>query len=495
MLTLCLLATACGRVGFDSRPASDADDVALTLVYPRSELAAVLGATPIAMSPTISDRTARFTVEPALPSGLALDPTTGDLGGIANQSADEVPYTIVATTASAMASFTIVLTVLPGYEVTTTADDDDADAGADATCLTAAAACSLRAAIQTVNSRATKQLVLLDEASYALGTALPPIARDVVIFGQGAARTQIRAATLHGLYPALTLATASTLALRDLEVRDFGGSNGGALRITAGTLDVDRCAFTNNASPASGGVLFINGGARATFVRSMFTGNASLGGNGGGWGGVIDGEGTNTTIVVRQSAATQNVTAWGSFAHITTGTTLRLESSTLYGNTSTTAGTLATPGGIYTLVNATIVNNTNTNTTPDSAGIYLYSVPCAYTVTNSLVAFNRDVNGVEANCNRRDLATAITSGGGNLFSDGAANCASYFTATGDRLSTDPMLDAAGVIDHGGLTPTMLVQASSPVIDGGSDAACPSLDQRGLRRPRGAHCDIGAVELP
>jgi len=151
------------------------------------------------------------------------------------------------------------------------------------------------------------------------------------------------------------------LALRDLTIQDFGGMQGGALGITAGELDVDRCAFTNNASPTSGGVLFINGGANATLSRSTFTGNSSDGGAGGGWGGVIDGEGANTTIVVTRSTATGNTTAWGSFSHITTGTTLRLENSTLYGNTATTAGTLATPGGVYTLVNDTIVGNTNTN--------------------------------------------------------------------------------------------------------------------------------------
>ncbi len=497
-ITLCLLLGACGRLGFDAQlpggPGPDANGN-LTLSYPRAELAAVLGVTAIALTPTISDPSARFSVEPALPTGLVLASDTGELAGVPSTVADQITYTIVATTTAATASFALELTVLPGFVVDTTSDAPDANGGADATCATATGMCSLRAAIQTVNTRATKQLVLLDATTYPLDTALDPIVRDVVIVGQGAKVTSIRAATLHGLYRAFSLATSSTLALRDLEIRDFGGSNGGALSVTAGTLEVDRCEFASNWSPGSGGVLFINGGARATLARSMFHGNKSLGGSGGGWGGVVDGEGPGTTIVVLQSAATGNSTAWGSFAHITTGTTLRLESSTLYGNTSTTAGTLATPGGIYTLVNATIVNNTNTNPTPNSAGIYLYSVPCSYTVTNTLVAFNLDVNGAELDCNRRDLGTTITSGGGNLFSDSAGNCAAYFTATGDRLATDPLLDPAGAADHGGATPTILVQPTSPAIDGGNDAACPAIDQRGLARPRGAHCDIGAVELP
>jgi hypothetical protein len=34
---------------------------------------------------------------------------------------------------------------------------------------------------------------------------------------------------------------------------------------------------------------------------------------------------------------------------------------------------------------------------------------------------------------------------------------------------------------------------SPAIDAGDDLTCPPADQRGVRRPQGAHCDIGAFE--
>jgi len=490
----CLLAGGCGRVAFDPVSGERDAGAALTLSYPQAALTAVVGVTPIALRPTINDRSARFSIQPALPAGLVLDPATGELRGIPSQVSDGIVHTVVATTATGSASYAIELLVLPGYVVDTTEDLADADGGVDTVCAAASGRCSLRAAIQTVNRRATKQLVLLDAASYPLGVALEPVARDVVVAGHGASSTTLRAATVHGTYPAFTLATGATLALRDLEVRGFGGTNGGALAVSAGTLDVDGCAFADNASPGSGGVLFITGGARATFARSLFEGNASLGGSGGGWGGAIDGEGRGTAIVVRESSATRNTAAWGAFSHITTGTTLRLESTTLYGNGSTIAGTLATPGGIYTLINATIVNNTNTNPSSSSAGLYLHSAPGSYVVTNTLVASNRDIDGAEVSCGRNDPATAITSGGGNLFGDASASCAGYFTGIGDRLATDPMLDPAGAGDHGGPTPTILIQRRSPAVDGANDAACPAVDQRGVRRPSGAHCDIGAVEL-
>lgn len=484
MVLSCLIC-GCGRIGF-----APEDHGALTLSYPTHAIYAVVNASTIAVAPTVSDTAARFTIDPALPAALYFDPETGAIRGTPVTTVEQT-YTVTARTAGAAATATFSLTALPGYIVDTTADAADANDGGDAICATAAGPCSLRAAIQTTNHLAAKQLVLLESATYRLGAALDPIANDVVIAGQGAGASVIRATTAHGGYAALALASNHLLALRDLAIDDFGGADGGALGVTAGTLDVDRCTFTNNASPTSGGVLFINGGAHAQLANSTFTGNASLGGNGGGWGGVIDGEDAGTEIVVTTSTATENTTAWGSFSHITTGTTLRLENSTLYGNTSTTAGTLATPGGIYTLVNDTIVGNVNTTT--DSAGIYLFSAPCHYTITNTIVAFNRDSAG-EHDCNRRDLTTTIDSGGGNILGDAGANCAAYFTAPGDRLMTDPGLVSGAPADNGGATATLLLAADSVAIDTAGAAACPATDQRGLPRPVGVGCDVGAIEM-
>lgn len=36
---------------------------------------------------------------------------------------------------------------------------------------------------------------------------------------------------------------------------------------------------------------------------------------------------------------------------------------------------------------------------------------------------------------------------------------------------------------------------SPGLDAGDDSACPPIDQRGILRPGGAACDIGAFESP
>jgi len=486
---VCACACACGRLDFDPTPAVSGDGPAgdLQLVYPVDHAIAVLGVTPISLVPTLTG-SAALSIAPALPAGVNLDPTTGQITGIPTAMAD-ADFVVTATAGAATAKATVHIQALAGYVVDSTADASDADGGTDTVCADSAGGCTLRAAIETANAHGMPALVLLGPATYLVSTQLPALATDIEIAGQGAGVTMIQAATLHGNYPAITCAGSHTLALRDLGMDDFGGSDGGALAITAGTLDVDRCSFTNNASPTSGGVLFINGGSRATFDHCTFTQNASLGGNGGGWGGVIDGEGTGTQIVVRRSTATQNTTAWGSFSHITSGTTLLLESSTLYNNTSNTAGTLATPGGVYTLVNDTIVGNHNTTT--DSAGIYLYSAPCHYTITNTIVAHNDNTAG-SADCNIRDLSTNITSGGGNILDDAGGNCGQYFTGPGDHLSTDPAVVAGAPAANGGRTATILLGSGSPALGDGQASACPATDQRDL--PRKSPCDAGAVEM-
>jgi len=61
-----------------------------------------------------------------------------------------------------------------------------------------------------------------------------------------------------------------------------------------------------------------------------------------------------------------------------------------------------------------------------------------------------------------------------------------------RLVGSPNLGP--LADNGGPTQTMALLAVSDAIDAGDDGTCESLDQRGVSRPIGAHCDIGAFEL-
>ena len=67
-----------------------------------------------------------------------------------------------------------------------------------------------------------------------------------------------------------------------------------------------------------------------------------------------------------------------------------------------------------------------------------------------------------------------------------------FTATGDLQNTDPRL--APLADNGGPVETSALRQGSPAVDAVAAAACPSTDARGVLRPAGGGCDIGAFEI-
>jgi len=72
---------------------------------------------------------------------------------------------------------------------------------------------------------------------------------------------------------------------------------------------------------------------------------------------------------------------------------------------------------------------------------------------------------------------------------GDASC--VFTDAASKKSTHPLLGA--LADNAGETDTMALAAGSPAIDAGTAEGCPATDQRGVARPVGAACDIGAYE--
>jgi hypothetical protein len=82
---------------------------------------------------------------------------------------------------------------------------------------------------------------------------------------------------------------------------------------------------------------------------------------------------------------------------------------------------------------------------------------------------------------------AITDGGDNLSSD----ISFPFSAPGSMNSTNPELGLLG--NYGGPTQTVPLLAGSPAIDAGGADGCPATDQRGVARPNGGGCDIGAFE--
>jgi hypothetical protein len=100
-----------------------------------------------------------------------------------------------------------------------------------------------------------------------------------------------------------------------------------------------------------------------------------------------------------------------------------------------------------------------------------------FRVTNTIVADNSG-----GNCEG-----TITSGGHNL--DTRDTCG--FSGPGDISNMNAGLGP--LQDNGGSTKTHALPNDSPALEAGDDAACEATDQRGISRPQGLHCDMGAFE--
>ena len=82
----------------------------------------------------------------------------------------------------------------------------------------------------------------------------------------------------------------------------------------------------------------------------------------------------------------------------------------------------------------------------------------------------------------------IVSEGHNLDSDGSCNLGEATDLPEVESGLEPLQG------NGGSTLSHAPGPGSPAIDAGGGEACPINDQRGVSRPQGTECDIGAVEF-
>ncbi|MBI5651303.1 MAG: hypothetical protein HZC40_12810, partial [Chloroflexi bacterium] len=155
---------------------------------------------------------------------------------------------------------------------------------------------------------------------------------------------------------------------------------------------------------------------------------------------------------------------------------------TVSGNSASIIAGIDNSGQI-TLTNTTITDNQVTQPS-GLASIYNgYNSTSVVYLKNTIIANSGSV----PNC-RSDLGIGIISLGYNLNSDNSCN----LTTIGDLTNTNPFLGS--LANNGGATLTHALNAGSPAINAGDNTGCPATDQRGMPRPLGARCDIGAYEF-
>jgi CSLREA domain-containing protein len=159
--------------------------------------------------------------------------------------------------------------------------------------------------------------------------------------------------------------------------------------------------------------------------------------------------------------------------------------------------------GIFSYLGTVTVTN---STFSSNRGSGIYNNRGTLTVLNSTFSHNSASNGggilnyFGATLNYANTIIANSHYGGDCVNYGAigtnVNNLVEDGSCSALLSGDPNLGA--LADNGGLTQTMELLVGSPAIDAGDDATCAAatvsnLDQRGIARPQGPHCDIGAFE--
>jgi hypothetical protein len=333
------------------------------------------------------------------------------------------------------------------------------------------------------------------------GTGLPVITGKVTIQGAGATITRSTASGTPA-FRVFDVATNGNLNLNSLTLSNGlanNGQQGGGAIFSHGTLAVTAGTFTNNSSPAttgtSGGAIDSSG--TLTVTTSTFSGNSAQEG-----GGVFN---QNSATITNSTFTSNNATIYGGGASVNGAGTETLAGDTFVGNTGPGGGALDNDATLN-ISDSTFTNNTggtngggavvnfgtttvkqstfSGNTSPYGANIFNYT---GFTLSMSMDVVAGGLTGT--NCG--GLAP-ITDLGYNI--DTGSSCG--FSAPNHSLSnTQPQLDA--LASNGGSTQTMALPVGSPAVDAiptSTPGCAGTTDQRGIARPQGNGCDIGAYEL-
>jgi beta-glucanase (GH16 family) len=299
-------------------------------------------------------------------------------------------------------------------------------------------------------------------------------APDIVLDGQGEGRV-------------LRVTAGATVALHHLVIANGAGTLQGGGVQNLGTLHLDHVVVRDNVIPDTAGTDFQNGGAGIyngtdavlTLTDSTVADNTSVNQPGGGIYGFF---GSDITITRSTVSGNESGDVAGGLRSLGDAT---IVNSTFSGNVSTVwhGGGIFHTDGSLTVTNSTFAENVAPAGTASGILVASFGAPADATLTNNVLQGHDDA---VACAIEGGGAATITSGGGNVISDGSCN-----PEAADQSSTDALLGPLG--DNGGPTLTHVLLEGSPAIDAAGADACPATDQRGIPRPQGSGCDAGAFE--
>ena len=305
--------------------------------------------------------------------------------------------------------------------------------------------------------------------------------------------------------------TDGTAVLDGFTVKDgkANGSDpadsGGGMYNLSSSPSLANVIFSSNSATIGGGIF--NNGSNPTLTNVTFNINSASEG-----GGIYNKSSSNPTLM--------NVTINGNAAQygggmLNNNSNPTLTSVTFSGNSADSGGGMFnTNSSNPTLTNVTFSNNSATSSSVGSGGGGMFngsnSSPTLTNVTFSGNSASSSGGGMFNGSSSPQVRDSIFWGdsasvtGGEIYNNPALpaspNLADSVVAGGcpsgatcvNIITTNPLLGP--LANNGGFTQTRaLLGIGSSAVDAGNDATCASVDQRGVARPKGAHCDIGAYE--
>jgi hypothetical protein len=284
---------------------------------------------------------------------------------------------------------------------------------------------------------------------------------------------------------------------------ELGGANG--------TIQISTTTFTDNTAYNIGGAFFFSLHAGKNEAVSIDTVNVTnnrvvdnsgtiswLGTRGIGGGGAVDrGRVTvvNTTFA-NNVAHSSTGGAPGGGLYLTNSDSVQITNSTFSGNRAEGLDAASSGGGLLILGNVARFQVTNSTVAFNYAGwtgggIQSDTNGGGGVLTDTIVAHNTADNGGNGWNIQIQCSLQFTNGGGVLQypnvvgTPGPSNppCAA------GQIVANPLLSPLAA--NGGFAPTHALGSGSPAIDTGTCVV--ATDQRGVTRPQGAGCDIGAYE--
>lgn len=393
--------------------------------------------------------------------------------------------TVKTTVGPVTVALSVTGTPPPPDAITVTRTDDPVG---DGTCLGDVHTddCSLRQAVAAIEPGGT---ITVPAGTYTLTQDTLLVAWPMTIAGDGARRTTLTldaALTGDGSgYAVVEVNRADGVTISGLRLTggsgDDGGRRGGGVYASDSSLTLDAVQVTGNTAEYSGGGVYSEDG-QLTVTSSTINDNTTTSGDGGGGGIALESSSltmSNSTVVGNDASSEIGGTGGGLFLS----------------GTSTVSVTFSTIAGNTAYASAGIMDDSSAGEEDYVARQRLARTeapPTGVTVADSVLSGNTAANG-PGDCGSSTLASA----GHNYVydpdtSDAFVPCG--LTDPTDVHSGDVQLST--LADNGGPSDTMLPATTSVLVDAASDADCENVtsDQRGVARPQGSHCDIGAAEV-